>query len=55
MSATSKVVQEQTRAQPEGSFLNLVTWIGNVIAPVGAVLCLVMAVVNYTHGRCVAR
>jgi hypothetical protein len=28
------VVQEQTAALPEGSFLNLVTLIGNVIAPV---------------------
>lgn len=48
-------VQGQTGAQPEGAFLNLVNWIGNVIAPVGAVLCVVMAVVNYTHGRGVAR
>jgi hypothetical protein len=55
MSATNKAVQEQTAAQPEGSFVNLVNWIGNVIAPVGAVLCLVMAVVNYTDGRCVPR
>ena len=53
--ATNKAVQGQTAAQPEGAFLNLVNWIGNVIAPVGAVLCVVMAVVNYTHGRGVAR
>ena len=26
-------VQGQTGAQPEGAFLNLVNWIGNVIAP----------------------
>src|SRR5258707_1202686 len=53
--ATGKAVQGQTAAQPEGAFLNLVNWVGNVIAPVGAVLCVVMAVVNYTHGRGVAR
>ena len=33
-------VQGQTGAQPEGAFLNLVNWIGNVIAPVGAGLAL---------------
>src|ERR1043166_3227039 len=53
--AFDKSVQGQTAAQPEGAFLNLVNWIGNVIAPVGAALCVVMAVVNYTHGRGVAR
>ena len=53
--ATNKAVQGQTAAQPEGAFLNLVNWIGNVISPVGAVLCVVMAVINYTHGRGVAR
>jgi hypothetical protein len=53
--ATNKAVQGQTAAQPEGAFLNLVNWIGNVIAPVGAALCVVMAIVNYTHGRGVAR
>lgn len=50
-----KAVQGQTASQPEGAFLNLVNWIGNVIAPVGAALCVVMAVVSYTHGRGVAR
>lgn len=53
--ATNKAVQGQTAAQPEGAFLNLVNWIGNVIAPVGAALCVVMAIINYTHGRGVAR
>jgi hypothetical protein len=53
--ALNRAVQGQTAAQPEGAFLNLVNWIGNVIAPVGAVLCVVMAVVSYTHGRGVAR
>jgi hypothetical protein len=53
--AFNKSVQGQTAAQPEGAFLNVVNWIGNVIAPVGAALCVVMAIVNYTHGRGVAR
>lgn len=53
--ALNKAVQGQTAAQPEGAFLNLVNWVGNVIAPVGAALCVVMAVVAYTHGRGVAR
>jgi len=53
--ATNKAVQGQTAAQPEGAFLNVVNWVGNVIAPVGAALCVVMAIINYTHGRGVAR
>ena len=51
----NKAVQGQTAAQPEGAFLNLVNWIGNVIAPVGAAICVVMAVLSYTQGRGVAR
>src|SRR5579871_4808082 len=51
----NKAVQGQTASQPEGAFLNLVNWIGNVIAPVGAAICVVMAVVSYTQGRGVAR
>jgi len=51
----NKAVQGQTAAQPEGAFLNLVNWVGNVIAPVGAALCVVMAIVSYTNGRGVAR
>jgi hypothetical protein len=43
--ATGQAVQGQTAAQPEGTVLNLVNWVGNVIAPVGAVLAVVMAVV----------
>ena len=35
---TNKAVLGQTAAQPEGTFLNLVNWVGNVIAPVGAAL-----------------
>lgn len=53
--ALNKAVQGQTAAQPEGAFLNLVNWVGNVIAPVGAALCVVMAIVAYTHGRGVTR
>src|SRR5437764_11093076 len=34
--ATGQAVQGQTAAQPEGTGLNLVKWVGNVISPVGA-------------------
>ncbi len=51
----NKAVQGQTASQPEGAFLNLVNWVGNVICPVGAALCVVMAIVSYTQGRGVAR
>jgi hypothetical protein len=53
--AFNKSVQGQTASQPEGAFLNAVNWIGNVIAPVGAALCVVMAMVSYTQGRGVMR
>ena len=53
--ATGKAVQGQTAAQPEGTVLNLVNWVGNVIAPVGAALAVVMAVVSYSQGRGVMR
>lgn len=53
--ATGQAVQGQTAAQPEGTVLNLVNWVGNVIAPVGAALAVVMAVVAYSQGRGVAR
>ena len=53
--ATGQAVQGQTAAQPEGAVLNLVNWVGNVIAPVGAALAVVMAVIAYSHGRGVAR
>jgi hypothetical protein len=49
--ATGQAVQGQTAAQPEGTVLNLVNWVGNVIAPVGAALAVVMAVVSYSQGR----
>jgi hypothetical protein len=51
----NRAVQGQTGAQPEGALLNLVNWVGNVISPLGAVACVVMAVVSYAHGRGVAR
>lgn len=53
--ATGQAVQGQTAAQPEGTVLNLVNWVGNVIAPVGAALAVVIAVVAYSQGRGVAR
>jgi len=48
-------VQGQTGAQPEGAFLNLVNWVGNVIAPVGAGLALAGGLVSYIAGRGVGR
>jgi hypothetical protein len=53
--AVGQAVQGETAAQPEGTVLNLVNWIGNVIAPVGAALAVVMAVVAYSQGRGVMR
>src|SRR5919108_3608979 len=48
-------VQGQTGAQPEGAFLNLVNWVGNVIAPVGAALAIAGGLVSYMSGRGVVR
>jgi hypothetical protein len=48
-------VQGQTGAQPEGTFLNFVNWVGNVIAPVGAGGAVVGAVVSWLTGRGFAR
>lgn len=53
--AVNVAVQGQTGAQPEGAFLNLVNWVGNVIAPVGAGLALAGGLVSYVAGRGVAR
>jgi hypothetical protein len=53
--ATGQAVRGQSADQPEGAFLNLVNWVGNVICPVGAALCVVMAIVHYMSGRGVAR
>jgi len=51
----NRAVQGQQATQPEGTLLNVVNWIGNVVAPLLAVGCVVMAVVSYTHGRGVMR
>ena len=37
--------------QPEGTFLNLINWIGNVIAPVGAGGAALMAIGSFAMGR----
>jgi hypothetical protein len=47
--------RDKLRHNPRGTVLNLVNWIGNVIAPVGAALAVVMAVVSYSQGRGVMR
>src|SRR5215471_16601345 len=44
-------VQGQQGAQPEGTFLNLINWIGNVIAPVGAGGASLMAIGAFAMGR----
>ena len=44
-------VQGETGAQPEGTFLNFINWIGNVIAPVGAGGAVLGAVVSWLTGR----
>ncbi len=43
--ATGQAVQGEQASQPEGAFLNLVDWIGNVICPVGAALAIVGCVI----------
>lgn len=50
-----KAVQGQQATQPEGTLLNVVNWIGNVVSPLLAVGAVVMAVVSYTQGRGVVR
>jgi len=44
-------VQGQQGTQPEGTFLNLINWIGNVIAPVGAGGAALMAIGAFAMGR----
>ncbi len=53
--AVDKAVKGESAAQPEGTVLNIVNWVGNVIAPLLAVGCVVMAVVSYATGRGVVR
>ena len=50
-----KAVLGQQATQPEGTLLNIVNWIGNVVSPLLAVGAVVMAVVSYTQGRGVMR
>jgi hypothetical protein len=49
--ATNVAVQGEQAAQPEGTFLNLINWIGNVIAPVGAGGAALMAIGAFAMGR----
>lgn len=49
--AFNKAVQGQTASQPEGAFMNVVNWVGNVICPVGAGLMVVATVVQWRSGR----
>ena len=44
-------VQGQQGTQPEGTFLNLINWIGNVIAPVGAGGAALLAIGSFAMGR----
>jgi hypothetical protein len=44
-------VQGEQATQPEGTFLNLINWIGNVIAPVGAGGAALMAIGAFAMGR----
>ncbi len=48
-------VQGQSGSQPEGTWLNLINWIGNVIAPVGAGGAALAAIVSFAAGRGFAR
>src|SRR5437867_5069096 len=48
---TNVAVQGQQGTQPEGTFLNLINWIGNVIAPVGAGGAALMAIGSFAMGR----
>jgi hypothetical protein len=51
----NKAVQGQTGAQPEGAFFNIMNWVGNVIAPVGAVGAVVGGIAHYAMGRAAIR
>jgi len=48
---TNVAVQGQTGAQPEGTWLNLINWVGNVIAPVGAGGAALAAIACFAIGR----
>lgn len=49
--ATGQAVQGQNASTPEGTFLNFVNWVGNVICPVGAGLAVVGCIINWRSGR----
>jgi hypothetical protein len=49
--ATGQAVQGQQAATPEGTFLNFVNWVGNVICPIAAGLALVGSIINWRQGR----
>jgi hypothetical protein len=49
--AVNVAVQGEQATQPEGTFLNLINWIGNVIAPVGAGGAALMAIGTFAMGR----
>jgi len=51
----NRAVQGQTGAQPEGAFKNIINWVGNVIAPVGAAGAVVGGIVHYAAGRAAMR
>jgi hypothetical protein len=51
----NKAVQGETGAQPEGAFKNIINWVGNVIAPVGAAGAVVGGIVHYAMGRAALR
>jgi len=48
---TGKAVLGQNAYQVEGSVMNLVNWIGNVICPIGAGLAVVATVLAWRTGR----
>ncbi|MGH9352487.1 MAG: hypothetical protein ACRD2G_10045 [Terriglobia bacterium] len=48
---TGVAVQGETGAQPEGAFLNMINWVANVIAPIGAAGAVVGAIIAWLSGR----
>ncbi len=49
--ATGQAVQGQQASAPEGTLLNFVNWVGNVICPILAGLALVGCIINWRQGR----
>ena len=47
----NKSVQGQQATQPEGTLLNLVNFVGNVLCPLGAAIFVVAALISYVQGR----